>query len=336
MEWNAFVKPIIYVLELVFGAVVTFGTADKLLYLETNASGNRTLRCAMGGSIAACASVITIGAISLVIGLLILRKRLIAAFDDSTRFANATEALVCFMVSVLWLVIAAVVTAKLDPTTPPLRGEKIVTITFSWLLWILYSCSSAIAWFVPEVDTDMLHAPSEIAAFGDDRRLRKDSSDSSEVLDMAESTDFKQGHVDDGDDLGGGNIMDNDQERQRPLSTGLVEDDVLTAPASSQTHASLVRSNARRNTLTTSRRDMTGKQKAGEVDVDTSLINERLTEWETLVDGVGDETPLAAVSLASIEQSESAQNSPAVATTSTRDAPHRTEVRRRNVTFLTD
>lgn len=146
LEWDMFVKPIMYVLELVFGAVVTFGTADKLLRLV-----NGHVKCELDNSLGACLSVILIGSLALLMGLVTLWWRLVAAFDDDVQFSCTDEAQLCTLCSTLWLVVASVVTAKMR-FNGTLRGEKIVTITFSWLLVAFCALSAAAAWLVPERD----------------------------------------------------------------------------------------------------------------------------------------------------------------------------------------
>lgn len=153
LEWNAFIKPVVYVLELVFAAVVTIGTADGLLFHD--ASIDR-LRCAFNDSIGACSAVISLGALCMVGGFYVLWKRLSSAFLCDMKYRNDTETVMCMVLSIGWLSVASVITyyrplpTDVDPKF--LLIQRRVTITFAWLLWVFHIGSMAIAWFAPDED----------------------------------------------------------------------------------------------------------------------------------------------------------------------------------------
>lgn len=156
LEWNAFIKPIVYVLELVFGAVVAFGTADKLLFFDNSAS---RMRCAFGDNIGACASVVSIGTLCFIGGMYVLWKRLSSAFLSDMKYRHDTESIMCLLLSVGWFVVAVVVTAfNYFPSRLPDGfpiAQRRVTVTFAWLLWLFHLGSIAIAWFAPDEDDSL-------------------------------------------------------------------------------------------------------------------------------------------------------------------------------------
>lgn len=159
LEWNAFIKPVVYVFELIFAAVVTIGTADKLLFWDS--SDNR-IRCAFGDSIGACSAVISVGTLCMIGGLYVLWKRFSSAFLCDMKYRNDTESVMCLLLSIGWLSVAFILThfravpSGLDDTL--LRAERRVTITFAWLLWVFHLGSVAIAWFAPDED-DVVEEP---------------------------------------------------------------------------------------------------------------------------------------------------------------------------------
>ena len=269
LEWNAFVKPIIYVLELILGTVVTFGVADKFLFFGKN----DVLVCAMA-SMASCAVVIAAGSLALIIAVLVLRRRLIAAFDEDEHFDHTAEALACTVLCIIWLTIACILTSKINggpQGSPRLRGERTVSLAFAWLLWILYSTSALIAWFVPEKDSDNSQA-----------RLAKTEhapTQDSEVFDMSDSflpkhfPPMSSQHFDIDDEIGLSDL-DEGSDRILPCVPGKPTDrSVDTAAESSAKRSSLVRSNARR---------VSGSD-GHEEKVNTTLIEERLSEWDTVL-----------------------------------------------------
>lgn len=144
-------KPVIYVLELIFGMVVTFGTADKFVKIQST-----ELKCMLNprrNEIGKCIIVIILGLIAITILLITLRKRLIAAFDVDYKFTHSLEAQLCVLASIIWLIIASLVTSSIRiVANDNLNGEKIVTIIFSWILVIFCLASGAIAWLVLEGD----------------------------------------------------------------------------------------------------------------------------------------------------------------------------------------
>ncbi len=146
-----FVKPVVYVIELIFGMVVTFGTADK--FLIPNRKGFVCKLNSHRNAVSICISVIILGFIAVCILFITLRRRLIAAFDVDYKFTHSAEAQICLLVSLLWLVVASLVSSvtRIDKNDK-LNGEKIVTLVFSWLLVFLCTGSAAVAWLVFEYD----------------------------------------------------------------------------------------------------------------------------------------------------------------------------------------
>lgn len=153
LEWNAFIKPVVYVVELIFAAVVTIGTADKLLFRD---SSDTKIRCVFDDSIGACSAVISVGTLCMIGGLYVLWKRLSSAFLCDMKYRNDTESVMCLLLSIGWLSVASIITHF--RTVPPglddtfLHAERRVTITFAWLLWVFHIGSVAIAWFAPDED----------------------------------------------------------------------------------------------------------------------------------------------------------------------------------------
>lgn len=153
LEWNAFIKPLVYVVELIFAAVVTIGTADKLLFREKS---DTAIRCAFDDSIGACSAVISVGTLCMIGGLYVLWKRLSSAFLCDMKYRNDTESVMCMLLSIGWLSVASILThfRAVPPGLEPafLRAERHITITFAWLLWVFHIGSMAIAWFAPDED----------------------------------------------------------------------------------------------------------------------------------------------------------------------------------------
>lgn len=152
LPWNAFIKPIVYVFELIIAAVVTFGTADKLLYYDTK---TEDIHCALRDSIGACTSIITLGLFCMIGGSYALSKRLLSAFLYQS-YRYDTEAFLCFMLSLGWLAIAVLATTfnsspkgTLDTF---LSSTRNLIVVFSWILWVSHLVSVALAWFAPDTD----------------------------------------------------------------------------------------------------------------------------------------------------------------------------------------
>lgn len=152
LPWNAFIKPIVYVFELIIAAVVTFGTADKLLYYD---SKNEQIQCALRDSIGVCSSIITLGSLCLIGGSYVLSKRLLSAFLYQS-YRYDTEAFLCFMLSLGWLSIAVLATTSNSPPKDMpdtfLSSTRSVIVIFSWILWVSHLASVALAWFAPDTD----------------------------------------------------------------------------------------------------------------------------------------------------------------------------------------
>lgn len=147
-------KPLVYVVELIFAAVVTIGTADKLLFHPESADSS--VRCAFDDSIGACSAVISIGTLCMIGGLYVLWKRVSSAFLCDMKYRNDTETFMCMVLSIGWLSVASIVTHfRAVPSgleSGLLRAERRITITFAWLLWVFHIGSMAIAWFAPDED----------------------------------------------------------------------------------------------------------------------------------------------------------------------------------------
>lgn len=163
LEWNQFVKPVMYVLEMIFGMVVTFGTADKLIWT----SPSEGTRCVLRNSMGSCISVIILGTLALIVMVLVLWRRVISAFDDDVvLFEHDEEAVVLALATFLWVIVSAVFTGQQFWWEPPpqsvtkLRGERYVMLVFSWLLCVMTGFSAAIAWFVPPRDEPVPQASS--------------------------------------------------------------------------------------------------------------------------------------------------------------------------------
>lgn len=153
LEWNTFIKPLVYVIEVIFAVVVTAGTADKLLFYD---SDTVTTRCALNDSIPACAVVISLGSLCICGSFYVLWKRLSSVFLCESKYSHNAESAMCLLLTLGWLSISSVITAY---NTHPanlarefLRTERIVTITFAWLLCFFHLGSVAIAWFAPDED----------------------------------------------------------------------------------------------------------------------------------------------------------------------------------------
>eukprot|EP00177_Eucheuma_denticulatum_P001845 GFKZ01003293.1.p1 GENE.GFKZ01003293.1~~GFKZ01003293.1.p1 ORF type:complete len:361 (+),score=31.70 GFKZ01003293.1:84-1166(+) len=153
LEWNAFIKPLVYTIEIIFGVVVTAGTADKLLFHDPE---QQATRCVLSDNIPVCASVISLGSICTLGGIYVLWKRLSSAFLSDMKYRHDTESIMCFFLSIGWLSVSSVLTAFRAPPADiqpdVLRAERTVTITFAWLLWVFHIGSIAIAWFAPDED----------------------------------------------------------------------------------------------------------------------------------------------------------------------------------------
>lgn len=153
LEWNTFIKPLVYVVELIFATVVSVGTADRLLFNDSN-TGN--IRCALNDSVPACAAVISFGFLCIFGSFYILWKRLSSVFLCDCKYSHTAESAMCFLLTLGWLSISSVITA--NSARPPdvarefLRTERTVTITFAWLLVFFHIGSVAIAWFAPDED----------------------------------------------------------------------------------------------------------------------------------------------------------------------------------------
>jgi hypothetical protein len=152
VEWNKLVKPVIYVWELVLTSVVTFGTADKLLFYSQK-TGKTS--CALNDSIGTCAFTVAAGSICLIGAISVLWRRLIAAFTDSS-FNNDDESVACALLSFGWFIIASVITANisLPSTSNPetFRVMRNVVASFAWFSSIAYFCSAGLAYIVPATD----------------------------------------------------------------------------------------------------------------------------------------------------------------------------------------
>jgi hypothetical protein len=152
VEWNKLVKPVIYVWELVLTSVVTFGTADKLLFYSQK-TGKTS--CALNDSIGTCAFTVAAGSICIISALSVLWRRLVAAFTDSS-FNNDDESVACALLSFAWFIIAIVITANisLSSTSNPetFRVMRNVVAAFAWLSSIAYFCSAGLAYIVPATD----------------------------------------------------------------------------------------------------------------------------------------------------------------------------------------
>jgi hypothetical protein len=155
IDWNALVKPIVFVAELILAAVVAFGTADQLIFVSVDG----TTHCALDNSMAACASVIAIGSVCFLGAMAVLWRRLLAVFA-SDFFAGVDEAVACCLISIGWLVVASIITHNfaIAPELPVTsQHEDIImmrnTITaFAWLNTVLYSGSAFLALFVSDRD----------------------------------------------------------------------------------------------------------------------------------------------------------------------------------------
>jgi hypothetical protein len=159
MEWNALVKPLVYVAELILAAVVTFGTADQLLFLRLNAHGVTKLQCGLNNSMAACVSVIIVGSLCFIGAFAVLCWRLLAAFA-SKNFSGTDEAILCGFLSIGWIAIAAILTHNMNiaPDSPKKSGHADIivmrntVIAFAWLNTVLYIASAVLAFFAPDRD----------------------------------------------------------------------------------------------------------------------------------------------------------------------------------------
>jgi hypothetical protein len=144
VEWNALVKPIVYVWELVLTSVVTFGTADQLLY---HSAATNSTRCAFNDSIATCAFTISAGALCLLGALAVLWRRLLAAFTDAP-FHHDDESVACALLSLGWFIIACVVSSNYSLTQAAvkanLRTMATVVAAFAWLSCIFYLGSAGL------------------------------------------------------------------------------------------------------------------------------------------------------------------------------------------------
>lgn len=153
LEWNAFIKPLVYTIEIIFGVVVTAGTADKLLFHDPQ---QHATRCVLSDNLPVCASVISLGSLCTLGGIYVLWKRLSSAFLSDMKYRHDTESIMCFLLSIGWLSVSSVLTAFRAPPADiepdVLRAERTVTITFAWLLWVFHIGSIAIAWFAPDED----------------------------------------------------------------------------------------------------------------------------------------------------------------------------------------
>jgi len=188
-----FVKPVFYVVELIFGCVVTFGTADKMILLLPGKGGVRCLLSKQASPyLGPCIAPIIFGSLALLLLLFTLWRRLIAAFDSPSKeyahttathnthntnpntnnvginmgmgmgdvktFTNGAEATLCLMVAFIWLVVASILSHYTEvDTKDKLIGEKIVHIVFAWLLLVFCMISAAVAWLVPEHDGNNLY-----------------------------------------------------------------------------------------------------------------------------------------------------------------------------------
>lgn len=160
LEWNAFIKPLVYTIELVFALVITIGTADKLLVYNTN----DFTTCALGDSVPACASIISLGTISIFSTLYLLWKRLASAFLTDMDYRHDTEAILCAFLTITYMTISSVATAYSAPASnlvDTLLIERTITITFSWILTTFSILAIAIAWFAPDQD-DYPSAPTKL------------------------------------------------------------------------------------------------------------------------------------------------------------------------------
>lgn len=156
-----FVKPVLYVVELIFGCVVTCGTADKMLLLREGGGVRCLLSSDESPYLGPCVVSIIFGMLALLLLLFTLWRRLIAAFDDESgekknelaTFTNGVEATLCLVVAFIWLIVAAILSHYTKiPDGDTLIGEKIVHLVFAWLLLVFSIASAAIAWLVPEHD----------------------------------------------------------------------------------------------------------------------------------------------------------------------------------------
>lgn len=271
LEWNIFVKPVVYVMELIFSAVVTIGTADRLLVPPTSIesatsftlSRSGGLICALDterNTLGSCISVIILGLLALVVLLYALWKRLVSAFDSDVPFANATEAQLCVLAALLWLVIASVLSSATSLSDKALRGEKIVAVVFSWLLVVLCCASATFAWLIPENEENLLVLEPEPASTPQPQ-LRLPQLPPTTATATAPPAPM----------MGGGG-MGMDMGIEKSVGVGSAVDKFMDDDDDDQMMQSprLTRKDATRVSAD---------------NPDTDTINRKLTQWERVIDG---------------------------------------------------
>lgn len=155
IDWDGLVKPLVYVLELVLGAVIVIGTADKLLYTPPDGGG---ARCALGDSIATCSVVIVIGGLLLLGTFGVLWRRVVAAFSDES-FPGIDESGMCGILALGWLIVASVITKQFSMTEQgDLGGRKStrnVITAFAWMNFFSFIASAVLAAYKPDVEEEL-------------------------------------------------------------------------------------------------------------------------------------------------------------------------------------
>lgn len=208
VEWNALVKPIVYTWELVLCAIVTFGTADQLFFYTS-----KEARCAFNDSLATCITVVVIGTICLLAGMAILWERLSSAFMGRT-FRYDEEALFCLLVSIAYMIMAAVITSNFAiPSDAPrndLRAMRDVVTAGAWLNFLFYLLSAAIACFTLDTDVD-----DEAQEYAERVQLR-----------LAESRGFMPSPMSGTADIDAASVSDPSQTSARKPLFGLRETDL--------------------------------------------------------------------------------------------------------------
>lgn len=172
IEWDELVKPAIYVLELILGAVVTFSTADTLLY--TSPTTSSIARCALNDSVPTCAAVISVGSVCLLGGLYVLWRRLTAAFE-ADYFQKVDESGFCALLSVGWLIVASIISANLTlpaDDSARFRSTRNVNTAFSWINAVAHAFSAVLAAYKPFEDmmaqeTHLEYVPEEDSGSGE-------------------------------------------------------------------------------------------------------------------------------------------------------------------------